>query len=87
MQLKTEFKHVYFERDDEDSTGKTSVWDCWNRSEERLGMVRWYAPWRQYCFYTNGDIILAKSCLLDIAEFCHDLRAYELEQRKEQAHA
>lgn len=33
-----------------------------------LGFIRWYGPWRQYCFYPEGETIWNKGCLDDINE-------------------
>jgi hypothetical protein len=41
-------------------------------SEERrgLGEIRWYAPWRRYCFYPYVGTVFEEKCLRNIAEFC-----------------
>lgn len=31
-----------------------------------LGEIRWYAPWRQYCFFPNGISVFNKGCLKEI---------------------
>jgi len=31
--------------------GKTRRWILLNNAEEHLGWIKWYAPWRQYCFF------------------------------------
>lgn len=69
--MKTKFKHIYFENISEEyPKRKTQVWVCRNNSEDTfLGNIKWYSPWRQYCFYVTDNIILAKSCLTDIAYF------------------
>jgi len=60
------YKHIHFE--EITSRGKTKIWVCWNNSGEELGIVKWYAPWRQYCFDCN-IVIMSQSCLCDIADF------------------
>jgi hypothetical protein len=36
-----------------------------------LGEIRWYGPWRQYCFMPQDDsLILNHTCLHEIAEIC-----------------
>ena len=32
----------------------------------RLGIIMWYAPWRQYAFFPNIDTIFNTECLNDI---------------------
>ena len=65
------YKHIYFE--EITSRGKTKVWICWNNSGEILGVINWYAPWRQYCFDSN-NVIMSKSCLLDVADFLEKIK-------------
>lgn len=51
---------------------KTSVWGCYNkRSGDILGEVKWYAPWRQYCFFPTAryTTIFNAGCMKDIVEF------------------
>lgn len=68
--MKTEFKHIYFiDASIAYPKRKTQTWSCRNKKCDVLGQVRWYAPWRQYCFFTEPNIIYAKSCLIDIAYF------------------
>jgi len=35
----------------------------------RLGAVKWYAPWRRYCFYPAPDTIFDAGCLDELAAF------------------
>ena len=39
----------------------------------RLGLVKWYAPWRQYCFFPESEAIFSRSCLKKIIEFTQAL--------------
>lgn len=38
-----------------------------------LGVVKWYAQWRQYAFYPAGGTVFEKTCLRDIRDFVIDL--------------
>ena len=41
-----------------------------------LGYVKWYAPWRRYCFFTeNTYFIFDANCLADIKDFLDKLMA------------
>lgn len=40
------------------------------RSKDRLGEIRWYGPWRQYCFYPVHATIFNRGCLREIADRC-----------------
>lgn len=35
-----------------------------------LGLVKWYAQWRKYCFFPYHGSLYDPSCLRDIADFC-----------------
>jgi len=61
---------------------KTQVWDVYVRNTDTyLGIIKWYAPWRKYCFfpmgekYKNGfysvvhETVFEEVCLRDIAKF------------------
>jgi len=48
---------------------KTQVWDVLTTSGGvRLGTIRWYGPWRQYCFMPDPDAetVFSAGCLQDI---------------------
>jgi len=38
-----------------------------------LGIVKWYPPWRQYCFFTVGNRIFSRGCQNDIIKFIDEL--------------
>ena len=38
-----------------------------------LGHVKWYAPWRKYCFYVDSDLVFDAGCLADIQDFMDKL--------------
>ena len=35
-----------------------------------LGIVKWYAPWRRYCFFPADGSLFDAACIREIAEFC-----------------
>ena len=44
--------------------GKTTRWEVRNKHNGALlGLVKWYPPWRQYCFYPNADAVFSHGCL------------------------
>jgi hypothetical protein len=62
-------KYMKFCKDDF-HTGKTEIWYVYNiRSENRLGTIKWYGAWRQYCFYPESDCVFNKDCMNDIIKF------------------
>lgn len=51
-------------------TGKTEIWSCLNiKSGKELGKVKWYGPWRQYCFSPSQPSVYSAGCMEDIAGF------------------
>ncbi len=51
---------------------KTNVYDVINISGKYvLGQIKWYSPWRKYCFFPSQDfkLIFDDKCLTFIIEF------------------
>ncbi len=65
----------------------TRVWRVVSASSgDRLGWVRWHAPWRRYCFSPVQGTIWSPDCLRDVATFCEkQTEARKLERTLEQA--
>lgn len=77
----TRYKFIHFVEIDpfgrRDPKRKTSVWECRNnRSDDALGRVQWYGPWRQYCFFPEpiDGLVFNDGCLKDICHFMGQLR-------------
>ncbi len=34
-----------------------------------LGVIKWYAPWRRYCFWPASHCLFDRSCLSEVIEF------------------
>ena len=53
-------------------SGLTKLWAVLGAQDKVLGSIRWYAPWRKYCFYTleGGAMVFDVNCLREIADFC-----------------
>jgi len=67
-------QYIYFKKIAEGS--KTSIWECKNnKSSAVLGRVKWYGPWRQYCFFPEpfADLVFNKGCLEDICRFIKEM--------------
>lgn len=65
--MKLEFMDMYF-----DENGKT-YWSIWNKKKEKLGIIRYWKPWKKYVWDQDNDIIMSKDCLKQIADFLEDL--------------
>lgn len=51
-------------------TGKTKVWDVLSRSRgNRLAVIKWHGPWRQYVMYPEHPTLWNVGCLSDIQSF------------------
>lgn len=49
---------------------RTQVWGIYSKSQDiRLGVVRWWGSWRQYCFFPEDGILYSSGCLSDIIAF------------------
>jgi hypothetical protein len=38
------------------------------RNGTTLGTIKWYAPWRQYCFFPADECIFNVGCMMTIVE-------------------
>ena len=66
----SEYKYVQFVEEYPRKRIKTFIWSCQNKtSRTELGTVRWYAPWRQYCFFNRVQAVYSAGCLDDISDF------------------
>ena len=62
---------------------KTDIWSCRNnKTGIELGLVKWYSPWRQYCFITTAErAVYSGGCLDDIKAFVDALNAERVDNR------
>ena len=75
-----EYKYIHFIEVKHEKPTITSIWICQNKkSNEELGTVRWYASWRQYCFFNRVQAVYSAGCLDDISDFIKKA----MEERKE----
>jgi len=67
----SKYLHFRFVR----NAGKTSVYSVDSKREgASLGLVSWYGPWRQYCFYPDNGTLFNLGCLQDIESFLTALK-------------
>jgi hypothetical protein len=72
--MKTKYEYIHFVLDESFQSAKTTRWFCSsNSSDDVLGIVKWYAAWRQYCFFPSEDSIFNNGCLADIQDFIKQL--------------
>lgn len=66
--MKTIYKYIHFVKREDKK--RTSVWECRsNRTRKGIGIIRWCASWRQYCYYPFKETILNGGCMKDIIRF------------------
>jgi len=57
-----------------DQKSKTAVLEVINiKSNQALGIIKWYPPWRQYCFFPNQTTIWSNGCLSEVIEIIKGL--------------
>jgi hypothetical protein len=62
---------------------KTRVWNVVaRRSGDSLGVVAWFAPWRQYCFSPQSDTVFSRGCMETISRFIEEQMVLRKERRK-----
>ena len=72
--MRTVFEYIHFVKVAEKP--KTSVWACLNkRSGDKLGEVKWYGRWRQYCFHPTLELatVFNVGCMEDICSFIRSI--------------
>lgn len=54
---------------------KTKVVGVYSKKNgNRLGIIKWYGPWRQYAFFPEKDTLFNVDCLADIQSHIKGLR-------------
>lgn len=67
-------KSKYMEFDKVGDTGKTEIWNILSKSSGFiLGQIKWYGPWRQYCFYPSPYCVFNNTCMSDVQKFIKNL--------------
>ena len=61
--------YLTFTKHSPDPTKKTSVWDVLGGGGTKLGEIRWYAPWRRYCYSPAGPQWMDATCLQEVTNF------------------
>ena len=70
--MKTEYKYLEFTQFAD--TGKTTKWNCHNKSSGTiLGKIKWHPAWRRYCYFPIIHAVYDITCLNDISDFLEQL--------------
>lgn len=67
-----EYEYMRIQKD-EDLT-KTSVFVVLDKRGDLLGQIRWWASWRQYCFFPLNNRVFSQGCMNDICSFLDELK-------------
>ncbi len=62
---------------------RTRLWIVFNAiCFEEIGVIRWYQPWRKYCFITRDEeIVISLECMVSIADFIKLVTAERKEKK------
>lgn len=54
---------------------KTPIYKLFSMSNHdiKLGEIKWFGAWRQYCFYPEGNTIFDRKCLTYINNFLEEV--------------
>jgi hypothetical protein len=53
---------------------KTAVYGVFSKHHgDKLGVIKWFGPWRQYCFFSMDVAVFSSSCFQDVAKFLDSL--------------
>lgn len=73
VEMKTRYKYIHF-AEAADGARSRSKWFCYNnKSQSILGEVRFYQPWRRWCYFPWGKEVYSADCLADIRSFIEQL--------------
>ncbi len=72
--MKTEYKHIFFEQDEEICCGKPTFNCVSNKDGDILGVVHFYRPWKKVVFEGWPEAVFDTSCLKDIINFMEQLQ-------------
>jgi len=64
----------YIKIEEQESLFKTKVFRVINiNADLAIADIKWYSPWRQYCFFPYYNSVYSKGCLEDINNFIQQL--------------
>lgn len=68
-------KYLIIEKLPERKNRKTNHYHITSKKRDiLLGSIKWYFPWRQYCFFPEGGTVWNDGCLQDIYKFLVELK-------------
>jgi hypothetical protein len=74
--------YIHFVLPKPSASSKTTIWQVVSMNDDTLGEVRWYAQWRRYGFYPDGDgSVFDANCLQALSDFCSERTREHKENR------
>ena len=67
-----ETKYLLFEKQTHNDR-KTYIVNVGTKDRLLLGKIMWFSQWRRYAFYPTNNKIFDETCLVDIANYIHEL--------------
>jgi hypothetical protein len=63
---------------------KTAVWGVFSKHhDDKLGVIKWFGPWRQYCFFSMDVAVFSSGCFQDLTKFLVSLNEGRKKGRSE----
>ena len=48
---------------------KTAIYYIWGFNGVCIGEIKWYAPWRKFCFHPYNETVWSNDCLINVIDF------------------
>lgn len=62
---------------------KTAVFGVFSKHYgDKLGVIKWFGPWRQYCFFCMDVSVFSSGCLRDLDKFLSSLNTSKNHERR-----
>ena len=75
-----DYKNMRFVLIQKDNAKKiTKTWEA-HANGNVLGVVKWWAHWRRYCFFPADSTLYDANCLWGIADFCARMTTEQKEE-------
>jgi len=72
----------YLKFEEVKDTGKTKVFSVESiQGGDRLGSIKWHAPWRRYVLFPSSNVLFDSNCLLEICSFIGRLMLDRIESK------
>jgi len=67
-------KYMEAHLQEQEPGAKTQKWAIRSKSDESmLGVIKWFRPWRQYCFFVMDVAVFSAGCFKDLTSFLEEL--------------